>query len=93
MVKKNCGCRVRHIGSLSSIGHEIMECPTHAAAFEMREALALKANVMIYDGDTLRGVPFQGEWVAIPLKSFLGLRKALALAEGKEADHGKPASS
>ena len=41
----------------------------------------LSRNVLIYDGDTLRGTPFRGTWVAIPEEDFDQLRNAGPLAD------------
>ena len=82
MTKENCGCRVCYISNLVGVVdplEPIIYCSAHAAAFEMRKALKLiRKN---YD----RG--------RVAPETQRVVRQVLALAEGKKADHGKPASS
>lgn len=40
----------------------------------------LSRNVVIYDGDTLRGTPFTGEWVAVPSSDYQVAVKAISTA-------------
>ena len=64
MSKNLCACKI--------VLGRVIYCPTHAAAFEMREALeTVEAQLLERDG-----------------RAPSYIRAALALAEGKEADHG-----
>ena len=91
MAKKNCGC---HITWDRETRYGIYYCSVHAAAFEMRDVLKEivtafdKENVIIFKRNEIKEVQLN------PLRqtpAFLDIcKRALSLAEGKEADHGKP---
>ena len=70
MSKEKCDCYIRGIS-------EIIYCPTHAAAFQMRAAIETSIDIMT------AGPSFHRDWVQERLE------RALSLAEGKEAEHGK----
>lgn len=76
MSKNNCGCEIVS----KNYSWEIAYCPTHAAAFEMREALLqLKEHLQALH------LHFGDYGLTIPLLQKAG--QALVLAEGKEAEH------
>ena len=83
MAKENCGCEVqfdrKHIVTGWKV-EQILYCPVHAAAFEMREALRDAVRTMKHDGTNNMAY------------SIARCNRALSLAEGKEADHGKPSN-
>lgn len=93
MAKENCGCWIQPEGPRQY--REIRYCPTHAAAFEMREALKEivtafdKESVVVFERpDALKRVTINSIKQQGP--TFLDIcKRALSLAEGKEADRGR----
>lgn len=93
MSKENCGCSIAVLGDPTLSLDQFLEaggrfkfnyCQTHAAAFEMREALREIVTAFVevkqVTGHPLRQTP-----------TFLEIcKRALSLAEGKEADHDTP---
>ena len=90
----------KHLEIITEDGLMVLDCtrgkvsPKHAAqiAHDHNRILDidsvrgqfLKRNVLIYDGDTVRGTAFKGEWVAIPrtdhdaaTEAFEAMREAL----------------
>ena len=87
MNKENCGCSIAVLGDPTLSLDQFLEaggqfkfnyCQTHAAAFEMREALKKVATWVAYPQTTIRA------------EEFTVVFAALSLAEGKEADNDKP---
>jgi len=44
----------------------------------------LQRNVVIQDGDTLRGTPFKGEWIAVPREDFDAARQRVEAAQREQ---------